>query len=171
MARTLDRMRGRRASGSYSKLVHAHFESDEYAELSARAVKLMVDFLCQYRGSNNGDLTAAFSIMKKRGWRSKSQLALATDELIRYGWLIVSRQSMKRREPTLYALTCFGIDPCGGKLDIAANPVPPNLWKRERRTEVITMTRSKRRVIKKTVALHTGQYAPSHGATKVAAWP
>jgi hypothetical protein len=161
-------MKGRRDSGSYSKLPHAYFESAEYAELADRAVKALVDLLCQYRGNNNGDLTAAWSIMSKRGWTSKSKLAKAIAELLAYGWIIVSRQSTKRREPTLYAITFLSIDPCGGKLDIAANPVPLNLWKRERRAEVVALPRSSRRVRKKSLALDTGQPAPPHGAMKVA---
>ena len=164
----LQRMKGRRAGGSYSTLIHAYFESQEYSQLSARAVKCLVDLLCQYRGNNNGDLTAAWSVMKKRGWRSKSQLGAALRELVAYGWVIVSRYPMIRRQPVLYGLTFFGLDSCGGKLDIAANPVPTNLWKRENGSGVIPFPRSKRHVTrKKTMPLGTGQYDPSYGSRKV----
>lgn len=165
-ARKLERMKGRRQRGSFSVLPHDIFQSEEYAELKHRARSCLIDLICQFRGSNNGDLTAAWSIMKKRGWTSKDQLAEAIKELRERGWIIVSRQSTKRREPNLYALTWLGVDPCGGKLDIAADPVPSGLWKRERRAPVIEMPKSKRQVrTVKSLARHTGQYAPPHGAT------
>lgn len=90
MARNRERMKGRRStSGSLSALPHAYFQSEQYARLSARAVKLLVDLSCQYRGKNNGDLTATWSIMRRAGWTSKSQLAKGLAEIESAGdWLI-----------------------------------------------------------------------------------
>jgi len=50
---TRSRMKGRRSAPHYSQLIHAYFESPEYARLSPRAVKALIDLYCQYRGSNN----------------------------------------------------------------------------------------------------------------------
>jgi len=109
-------------------LIHDYFTSPEYAALSSRAVKALVDIYCQFRGSNNGDLCAAWSIMSRRGWTSKDQLAKSVRELLDRGWIEITRQG-GRRIPTLYAVTFLGIDKCGGKLDISAHAAPSHLWK------------------------------------------
>lgn len=151
------RIKGRRNGQHYSQLIHAYFESPEYACLSPRAVKALVDIYCQYRGGNNGDLCATISIMRARGWRSKDQLAKAITELLEKGWLMVTKQG-GRNSPTLYAVSFMPIDECGGKLDVKATTSPPHLWKRPSLSPaaVISLPRS------------TGQITPPHGARAAA---
>ncbi|WP_303900773.1 hypothetical protein [Thiohalomonas denitrificans] len=91
-------------------------------------MKLLVDLGAQYRGTNNGDLTAAFSIMERRGWKSKSSLQNALVELLETGWIIKTRQG-GRNFPSLYALTFLPIDECGGKLDRPSTNAPLGWWK------------------------------------------
>ena len=130
MARSILKAKGRReGQGGFSRLIHAYFETLEYAALSPRAVKALIDIYCQYRGSNNGDLTGAFSVMRKRGWSSKDQLSKALKELLDGGWLMVTRQG-GRHSATLYAVTFMPIDACGGKLDVKATATAPHLWKK-----------------------------------------
>jgi hypothetical protein len=109
-------------------LIHAYFSSPEYAALSPRAVKALIDLLTQYRGANNGDLCAAWSIMRKRGWSSKDQLVKAIRELLESGWIIVTRPG-GRRITTLYALTFFPIDDCNGKHDVKPMVAPLHYWR------------------------------------------
>jgi hypothetical protein len=80
----LDRRRakGRANKGSFISVPHTILEHDNYASLSARAVKLLIDLFAQFRGSNNGDLAAAWKLMEKRGWRSKETLHRAKRELL-----------------------------------------------------------------------------------------
>ncbi|HXF67671.1 MAG TPA: hypothetical protein VNK67_13375 [Burkholderiales bacterium] len=110
-------------------LPHEYFESPEYAELSPRAVKALLDIYCQFRGSNNGLLTASWGIMRARGWRSKSNLRNAVRELLDRGWLITTRRG-GRHCATCFAVTFLGIDECGGALDITPSPYPLHLWRR-----------------------------------------
>lgn len=171
MARTLQNMKGRRESGTFSMLIHAYFQSEEYAELSPRAVKALVDLYCQFRVNklgfgNNGDLCAAWKTMSKMGWKSKSQLHKAIDELLARGWIILTRQG-GRHCPSLYAVTFLGIDQCNNKLDVSSNPVPANSWKYKNRGNVIEFPRSGRGFKKKTLPLDTGHIAPRHGAIRV----
>jgi hypothetical protein len=58
------RQTGRRESGSFLAIPHAVLESDAYRTLSAHAVKLLFDLAAQYRGKNNGDLSATWRIMQ-----------------------------------------------------------------------------------------------------------
>jgi hypothetical protein len=104
---------------SYSQLIHVHFQSPQYAKLSPRAVKLLVDLMAQYRGINNGDLTTAWSVMQRE----------------RRGWIIKTRQG-SINAPTLWALTFHGIDDCRDKkgerkLDpgVKADSMPLHLWR------------------------------------------
>lgn len=149
MATRRAKWRGKRSSKGFSMLVHEYFRSAEYARLSPRAVKALIDLYTQFRGGNNGDLCAAWTVMAPLGWTSKDQLAKAIQELLEAGWVVITRQG-GRRIPTLYAVTWLGIDACDGKLDVRPNPVPLMLWRRP----VATLALSR----------PTGQSAPPHGS-------
>ena len=167
MARSRQRMKGRRESGTFAALPHDYFQSPEYSKLSRRAVAALVDLICQFRGKNNGDLCAAWKTMSKVGWTSKDQLSKAIAELLAHGWIVVTRRGEKRRTPTLFAVTWLGIDECKVKLDVNANPVPSNLWKFSNRGTVNEFPRSRRQIREKTLARHTGQSSPPHGSIRV----
>lgn len=157
-------------SGSFSMLVHAFFQSPEYAELSPRAVKLLIDLFCQYRGKNNGDLCAAFSVMKKAGWTSNDQLQKALAELLAKGWILVVRAG-GRRQPTLYAVTVVRIDDTK-KLDshvkLTGNAL--HLWKTGNRKDVVlnpTMERIWEKISKQTTSsCRSGAFCPPAHGTK-----
>ena len=101
---------------------------ETFRTLSPRATKLLIDIAAQYRGSNNGDLCAPMSLMKKRGWNSCDQLAKAKKELIKQDVIQLTRQG-GRNKCNLYALTWFPIDECKGKLDIASTKTAPVNWR------------------------------------------
>lgn len=118
--------------GSFNAFPHRVLVSEKFATLSPQATKLLMDLFSQYRGSNNGDLCAAFSLMEKRGWKSKSGLAAAIKELIKTGFLVLSCQG-GRHKPSLYALTFYAIDECADKRgiskhDLRATQSPNNDW-------------------------------------------
>jgi hypothetical protein len=134
-------------------LFHDYFTSAEYAALSPRAVKALLDLYCQFRGSNNGDLCAAWTIMSKRGWTSKDQLDKALRELLETGWIIVTRMG-GNRVARLYAVSFLGIDTCGGKLDVAPNPVPSQLWRKVNGSDPLANSAPRR----------AGRSVPPHGS-------
>ena len=101
-------------------------DSQNYLRFSYKAVKLLTDLGRQYNGRNNGDFCAAYSVMRKRRWRSKSTLEEALEELIYYGFITLTRQG-GRNKANLYALTWWAIDECKGKLDIQETKVQPGL--------------------------------------------
>jgi len=113
----------------FGALPYHIFTSPQYAALSARAVKALIDLVMQYRGSNNGDLCAGWAVMRKSGWTSKDQLKKALHELEQLGWILRTRQG-DIDKPTLYAVTFRGIDRCDGKLDVGmVDPKPRHYWK------------------------------------------
>ncbi|MGN6728468.1 MAG: hypothetical protein ACTHJG_01400 [Rhodanobacteraceae bacterium] len=97
--------------------------------MPTRAVKLLCDLGAQYRGNNNGDLSAAWRIMQPRGWKSRATLDEAEKDLVRAGMIELTRQGGLNR-CNLYALTWHAIDECGGKLDVPPTRVPSGLWRR-----------------------------------------
>jgi hypothetical protein len=157
-----ERMKGRKTRGSFCAFPHAYFTSDQFAKLSPIAVKLLVDLFMQYKGTNNGDLCATWSLMRRRGWTSKSQLAQALKELQETGWIVRTRLGYINRA-ALYAVTFEGINECGGKLEeVQASPVPLNLWRLPEYQWV--RPRSKRRITPKSLPCDTGQTAPQYGS-------
>ena len=99
-----------------------------FRTLSPRATKLVIDIAAQYRGHNNGDLSATLSLMRVRGWNSSDQLDKAKKELVRKDVIRVARQGGLNK-CNLYALTWFPIDECNGKLDIASTTTAPVNWR------------------------------------------
>jgi len=132
--------KGRREGGTYFALPHRVMDSLNYKRLSSKAVKLLCDIGSQYNGHNNGDLCAAYTLMKPKGWASKSTLEEAIEELRHYGLILLTRQG-GRNKPNLYALTWYAIDECKGKLDIAESKTPPGNWRIE---QVVFVPRRKR---------------------------
>jgi len=118
----------KRERGGFVPLSYKMIRSHSYAMLSPHAVKLLNDLMAQYNGYNNGDLCAAWSVMKKRGWRSKSTLWKALKELRKGQWIEVARQGGKNR-CSLYAFTFFAVDECNGKLEINSTHSPKGTWR------------------------------------------
>lgn len=127
MARTRLKSRGRRSDGSFIALPHAVINSHNWLMLSPYAVKLLIDLFTQYKGKNNGDLCAAWSMMKPRGWKSKATLTKALMELQHYGMIILTRQG-GRKKPNLYGVTFRSIDECNRKLEVRPGP-PLGNWR------------------------------------------
>ncbi len=140
MARDRIKAKGRRDGGAFVALPCDVLTHSNFSRLSAKGTKLFTDLCAQLnmkRGgpNNNGDLTIAWSIMSKRAWSSKQTLYSARDELLHYDWIILTRQG-GRHVPSLYALTFFAINECGGKLEIGETVTALGTWKTEKPTWV-----------------------------------
>jgi hypothetical protein len=122
------KFKGRRTAGSFLALPHYILNHPDCANLTPRATKLLLDIATQYNGINNGDLCVAFSVMKKRGWKSKSLLQCAIKELLKSDLIRLTRQG-GRKIPNLYAITWQSIDECNGKLDISSTKLAPRSFK------------------------------------------
>lgn len=139
MARSRERAKGRREGGAFVPLPINFLNHPNYMNLSLAARKVF-DGLCTQlkfaKGgpTNNGDLCAAWSLMKRRCIGSEETLAYGIKELTYYGIIVMSRQGERLRndKPNLYAITLWGVDACNGKLDIKPSPVPLGHWKQEK---------------------------------------
>lgn len=86
------------------------FESPAFTSLSPYACKLLLELVGQYKGDNNGDLTVAWSVVSKRGWRSRTTLWRCKAELIAAGFVYVTRKGHMPSTCELLALTWFPLD-------------------------------------------------------------
>jgi hypothetical protein len=123
--------KGRRELGTFSAIPHAVQDSDNWCNASPNAIKLLLAIARSYNGNNNGDLCAAFSVMKKRGWSSQTTLDWGLKELQYYGLIEKTRQGDLTKKPSLYALSWQPIDDVGLKLELCNHsPVASGLWRK-----------------------------------------
>jgi hypothetical protein len=117
------------------QIPHIVMESDNYRKLPPNAVKLLNALVYQYRGKNNGDLTAAFTYMQAFGFKSKETLHRAIKQLLEADLIIRTRQGFFMNPGgrcALYALTWLSIDECQGKkLEVKPTTTPNHKFSME----------------------------------------
>ena len=115
--------------GQFLALPKVVIESPDFSLLSGAAVKLLIQVAAKFNGKNNGDLSATYTDLSSRGWRSKSTLARKLRELEDRGFLLKTRHGFFKNPGArcdLYAVTWLGIDECPGKdLEVPSSPRPP----------------------------------------------
>lgn len=119
---------------------HAILESPEWAALTAFETKLLFDVYGQFNGRNNGTLSAAWTLMRRRGWRSESTLNRALRGLLDKAFLLKTRQGGKHR-CSFFAVTWREVHDCNGKHDMPPTRTAPGTWKNKmvlRQAEHIT---------------------------------
>ena len=120
----------KRDGGAFFTIPSAVLNGAAYLGVSAHARMLLFDLLAQYRGDNNGDLSASYnSVMKPRGWKSSHTLTSAKRELIDAGLIVETRKGARPSKASLYALTWYDLDECGGKLDISQRSYPRSAYR------------------------------------------
>ncbi|MCP5019077.1 MAG: MarR family transcriptional regulator [Ketobacter sp.] len=120
--------KGRARKARFTAVPHALMESDNYRHLNGWDVKLLLELVKQHNGSNNGDLSAAWGMMKNQGWRSSGTLFKSLAKLERLGFIERTRQGGKH-QCNLFAITWYPIDECKGKHEVRATSTPSNRWK------------------------------------------
>jgi hypothetical protein len=119
--------------GGFAGIPRIVMESEDFKGLSSSAKVILMVLAYQYRGSNNGDLTAAPAYLRNWGIRSKVTAQRASAELLE------ARLIVRTRDPiflnpggrcALYALTWQPIDECNGKLEVTSTTTPPRKFSR-----------------------------------------
>jgi hypothetical protein len=101
---------------------------ESYRLMTPWAHKLLADLSGQYTGYNNGYLCAAWKLMERRGWNSRTTLAKTAAELEHFRMLERTQQG-GRNKPNLYAFTWRRVDRIDGRpLDVSATLKPSNAW-------------------------------------------
>lgn len=120
---------GKGATASFLSIPHWITDSVEFAALSGNELKMFMELARQYRGNNNGALSAMRGQLSARGWRNHDLISNKLKALEAKGWAIKTRQGGKHAGCTLYALTIWPIDDCGGKHDWPAERKASHLWR------------------------------------------
>ena len=121
--------KGKRDPGGFVAIPYDVLLGDAFRGLSAYGVKFVMDLASQYRGDNNGDLCAAWKVMKLRGWKSEATLHKYKMEALESGLVCETRKGARPNKCSLYALTWFALDECGGKLDITSRSFPRGAYR------------------------------------------
>lgn len=114
-------------NGAFLAMPMAVLNCSKYRALSSSGVKLLFDIAMQYNGKNNGDLSAAWKIMKPKGWRSEATLDRAKKELLAAEFIAQTRQGRLPNLCTLYGVTWIALNP-NAKLDVGPNGFPCGAW-------------------------------------------
>jgi hypothetical protein len=123
-----EKRRNKWGGGPFNAIPRDFLNSLLLAQLSAHALKLLLDLISQYNGMNNGDLCITWKFMERRGWSGRSMLAKAQSELLECGLLVLTRQGGRHRA-SLYALSIYSIDECSGKIEeLSATKDPVKKW-------------------------------------------
>jgi hypothetical protein len=101
---------------------HRMLQHPRFLALSGRACKALLYLASQYRGDNNGNLQIAPKLARKAGLKAGGNLHRAVKEAAKAGFVLQTRQGGRNR-CSLYALTWFPIDECGGRHDLVATHV------------------------------------------------
>lgn len=119
---------GRRNSGTFVLLPHAIMDDMSYRNLTNSAKALLLDLLRQYNGRNNGALSACWTLMRKKGWRSKDTLHRALSELLRVGLVVkVAQGGLKPLKHSQYAIVFLALDDVHGMDDAFARKIGTRL--------------------------------------------
>ncbi len=135
MARNRQKSKGRAEAGTFALIPHAVMDCKDFRSLSGSSMCVLMCLLRQYRGNNNGDLSAEFSRAKDWGIGSKSTLAKALVELQERNLIVRTREGRFTNPGgrcALYAVTWQPIDECGGKIELSATVTAPRKFSLER---------------------------------------
>lgn len=123
------RHRGR-TGASFVSVPHFVLESPQWGQMDAYAMKLLWEMARQYRGNNNGDLSATAEMLRERSptWASKDTLPKKLRYLEDQGWIVKTRQGGRHIGCNLYAITWWSID-TSEKHQHPAERKPSHLWK------------------------------------------
>ena len=130
MGRNRERTKGRKdAPGGFAGIPRHVMDHPDYRSLSGNAVKALMMLAYQYKGKSNGNLTAAWSVAQKYGFRSEPTLCRAIKELVTKRMIIRTREGRFLNPGgrcALYALAWKPIDECPGKgLEVGPTTTPP----------------------------------------------
>lgn len=127
----------KRDGGAFVAIPLSVLNSQAYIDANPYARTLLFDLITQYRGNNNGDLCAAWRLMRPRGWRSPVTLNKAKQVLLELGLIVETRKGARPNKASLYALTWLALDDCNGKLDITTKAFPRGAYLRRNSLKTI----------------------------------
>lgn len=105
------KVRGNGFGERFLGIPRSAYDAPQFATLRPWTLRLLVDLVAQYNGRNNGDLSAAWKVLRPRGWNSEETLNNAKKELLAAGYIVEMRKGGRPNRCSLYALTWRPLDP------------------------------------------------------------
>lgn len=128
-ARRRRRQQGRQTTEQFARIPTHMLRHAKFLALDPWAKALFLYWAGLYNGSNNGDFSAANNRYREFGFNSPATLQKAKRTLVAQGFAVLTRQGHKRK-CSLYGLTIWSIDECGGKLEYRAERQASYAWNR-----------------------------------------
>lgn len=113
--------------GAYSLIPRDVLDSPAYIGATPAARALLIELSRQHTGYNNGRLHLTHVWLSNRGWKSKSLVEKARDELLSRQLIRQTKQGGLNFGPTWFALTWLTISNFQG-LDIGPSQYHPGAW-------------------------------------------
>lgn len=117
-----------RETNSFAGVPRKVMNSSDFRSLSSSSIRVLLWLAYQYRGKNNGDLSATHTMAAGWGIKAKDTLAKALRELIDKGFIHKTRHGRFMRPGhccDLYALSWAAVDDCMGKnLEVRSTRAP-----------------------------------------------
>ena len=146
-----------RDSGGFVALPWAVLDSPAYARLSHPARALLLEFARQFVRDNNGRLLASFAYLSPRGWKSKSLIQRARDELMAAGFVYETAKGQRPSKAAWYAVSWHALDRLPGYDPGAA--------------ESFVRSAYKNAILSPSTGARKRRTAPSYGAMKALSAP
>jgi len=106
-------MAKKRKNGRFIAIPHNVLNCPDYLALSTIAKSLLIELVMQYNGNNNGDLTLAWAVMQKRGFKAESTIIRGKKNLLERQIVTEVRKGIAKkgvRLCSLYALNWLRVD-------------------------------------------------------------
>jgi hypothetical protein len=110
MAKTWKTARDKRDGSTFVALPFVVIDSPGYRAASHTARSLLLDLARQFRGHNNGKLTACRKYLGPLGWRSNDVIVRARRELIDCRLIVETRKGARPNRAAWYALAWQKLD-------------------------------------------------------------
>lgn len=121
--------------GGFAGVPRIVMETKDYAGLSSKAKALLLELSYQFKGHNNGNLTAALTVLRDFGWTRSATISAAVKELLTANLIIRTREGRfvnPGARCALYAVTWQPINECKGvDLDHPPTIKPPRKFSLE----------------------------------------
>ena len=99
-------------------------KSKAFRQLNGNELKVLLFFIGEYNGSNNGNLMLTFENAKAEIGLARATFSNSLKSLMDKGFILKSKQG-GQSHPNLYALTCYPIDECLNKNGLSVHDLKP----------------------------------------------
>ncbi len=123
------------APGGFAGVPRIVMKTADYRGLSFKAKALLLELSYQFKGKNNGNITAALSVLREFGWTRSATISAAIHELLKANLLIRTREGRfvnPGAKCALYGVTWQPINECpSADLDHPPTIRPPRQFSLE----------------------------------------